>query len=80
MLLKILLLYICARRKRQVYSKNNTCLLANTYSAFMEGVMCPCYFSSEPCTTTMSKTIISYGYYDKPRCEPMRNIINRIIL
>ena len=50
------------------------------YSAFMDGVMCPCYFSSEPCTTTMSKTIISYGYYDEPRCEPMRKIINRIIL
>ena len=50
------------------------------YSAFMDGVMCPCYFSSEPCSTTMSNTIISYGYYEEARCEPMRKIINRITL
>jgi hypothetical protein len=37
------------------------------YSAFMDGVMCPCYFSSDSCSTIMSKTIISYGYYEEAR-------------
>ncbi len=50
------------------------------YSAFMDGVMCRCYCSSDPCNFIMSKTIISYGYYEEAQCEQMRKIINRMIL
>jgi hypothetical protein len=50
------------------------------YSAFMDGIMCPCYYSSDPCNFIMSKTIISYGYYEEAHSDSMRKIINRIIL
>ena len=54
------------------------------YSAFMDGVMCRCYCSSDllfnPCNITMNKTIISYGYYEEAHCDQMKKIINKVIL